>query len=168
MLRLMVRLMMLGRELRLRLRLMRKRLRIARQIGLRIARAEGRFAAADARLLAAILVVAVLERFVVGIVVGTLELRAVDPELFLRGGDQAEIVLGVLIIILRCNRIAGRLRIAGKLNILFRNMRGSASDFHIGPIRFIDPRHRVLTLAVVVAAAHALLVLSVSHDSPVC
>src|SRR4051794_34914793 len=51
-------------------------------------------------------------------------------------------------------------------------MRRRAAYFDVGSVRFIDPRDRVLALAViiiiiVVAPSHALVVLTVSHDSPV-
>src|SRR6185437_12049622 len=86
-------------------------------------------------------------------------------KLFLCGGDQAEIVFGVLIIILGRNRIAGTLRIASKLDIFFRNMRCGTTDLHVWTVRLINARQRVLTLAVVSASPHALL--TVSHDVPV-
>src|SRR6185437_6384502 len=86
-------------------------------------------------------------------------------ELFLGGGDQAEIVFGVLIIILGRNRIAGTLRITCKLDIFFRNMRCGTTDLHVWTVRLINARQRVLTLAVVSASPHALL--TVSHDVPV-
>lgn len=88
-------------------------------------------------------------------------------ELLLRRSDQAEIMLGVLIIIFGRDRIAGALCIARELNIFFRDMRGGASDFYVRSVGFIDPCQRILTFAVptIVAPPHALL--TVSHDVPV-
>ena len=45
--------------------------------------------------------------------------------------DDAVIVLGVLKIVFRKNRVAGRKRIAGQRNVFLGDMRGSAADFHI-------------------------------------
>jgi hypothetical protein len=84
-------------------------------------------------------------------------------ELFLRRGDQAKIMLSMLVIIFGGDRIARGLRIARKLDIFLGDMIGRAADFHLGAIGFIDPRQRIMTLAV--ASAHAL-VLSVSHGFP--
>ena len=101
------------------------------------------------------------------LVLGTGEMRIVLPELLLRRRDHAVIVLGVLVVIFRCNRIAGGLRVARELNVFFRNVRRISANFHIGPVRFVYARHRIVALAmVVVASAHAL-VLTVSHDLPV-
>ena len=55
-------------------------------------------------------------------------------ELFLRGGDQAKIMLGVLIVVFSGHRIARALCVTRKLDILFRNMRSSAADFDIGTV----------------------------------
>ena len=87
-------------------------------------------------------------------------------ELFLRGGDQAKIMFGMLIVILSRYRIAGALRVARELNIFFRNMGGGAADFNVGTVGFVNARQRILAFAVVIAASpHALL--TVSHDVPV-
>ena len=74
-------------------------------------------------------------------------MRIVLAELLLRRGDQAEIVLGVLVVVLGRDRIAGRLRIARELNVFFSNVSGVAADFHVGSVRLVDPRHRIVTLA---------------------
>src|SRR6185437_7221389 len=88
------------------------------------------------------------------------------PELLLRGGDKAEVMFGVLIIIFRRDRIAGALRIARKLDVFFRNMRGGAPDLHVRSVRLVDPRQRILAFAVIVVTSpHTLL--TVSHDIPV-
>lgn len=111
----------------IRLRLLHLRLR-------RIAR----FVLAHERL--GILIIAI-EALVCGLLTGrALLLRLLVvigvllAELFLRGGDQAEIMLGVLIVVLSGHRIARALCITRKLDIFFRNMRSSAADFDIGTV----------------------------------
>lgn len=52
-------------------------------------------------------------------------------ELFLRRGDKAEIMFGVLIIIFGSYRIAGSLRVTRKLDIFFRDVRSGAADFYV-------------------------------------
>ena len=98
--------------------------------------------------------------------------RVLLAELLLRRGDQAEIMLGVLIIIFRRDRIAGALRVARELDVFFRDMRGGAADLHVGPVRLVNPRQRILAFAMTAVTAtvtatspHALL--TVSHDLPV-
>ena len=86
---------------------------------------------------------AALARLRLRIVIGVLL-----AELFLRGGDQAEIMLGVLIVILGRHRIAGALRVARELDVFLRDVRGGAADFHVGPVQLVDPRQRILALAV--------------------
>jgi len=66
---------------------------------------------------------------------------------------------------LRRHRIARTLRIARELDVFFRDMRGGAADLHVGSVRLIDPRQRILAFAMTAAAPHALL--TVSHDVPV-
>jgi hypothetical protein len=81
-------------------------------------------------------------------------------ELFLRGGDQAKIMLGVLVVIFGGDGIARRLRVASKLDVFFGYMIGRTPDLYLRAIGFIDPRQRIMTLAV--ASSHALI-LTVSH-----
>ena len=93
------------------------------------------------------------------------------PELFLRRRDQAEIMFGVLVVVFRRNRVTGRGRIAGKLDVFLGDVIGGASDFHIGAVRFVDARQRIMILAAASAAAiaapHAMvLVLTVPHSLP--
>ena len=91
--------------------------------------------------------------------------RVLLTKLFLRRGDQAEVVLGVLIIILGSHRVARPLRVTCKLNVFFRDMRSGAADFNVGTVRLVNAREGILTFAVVASPAHALL--TVSHDVPV-
>ena len=108
----------------------RERLRIARQVGLRV-----RFSRRVSRLVLPHVRLAVIVVAVKAFIGGALRLSALATllrllivvgilltELFLCGSDQPEIVFGMLIIILCCDRIAGTLRIACKLDIFFRNM----------------------------------------------
>jgi hypothetical protein len=74
-------------------------------------------------LLAVAVVVAVVGRHAATLLFAALlVIRLALAELLLRGCDQAEIMLGVLVVILRRYRISGTLRIAGKLKIFFGNM----------------------------------------------
>jgi hypothetical protein len=87
-------------------------------------------------------------------------------------------VFGVLVVVLGCDRVAGRARVTRQLNVFFGYVRGGAADLDIGSVRFEHPSHRVLTapviiVAIVVAAivvvipvTHPLVVLTVSHVSP--
>ena len=171
----------------LRLIARRERLRIARQIRLRLRlrRSELRLLALTGERLCIVLAIVVI---VVGgagrrarrrrriVVIGILL-----PELFLRRGDQAEIMFGVLEVVLGRDRIAGALRIARQLHVFLGDMRGGAANFHVGAVRLVDPRQRILALAVIVivvataattaaaatAAATAHTLLTVSHDFPV-
>ena len=81
-------------------------------------------------------------------------------ELFLRGGNETEIMLSVLVVILGGNRIAGALGIARKLDIFFRNVRSRAANFDVRAVRFVNARQRILAFAVVTASPHALLTIS--------
>src|SRR6267142_2022955 len=102
------------------------------------------------------LVVAVLRRhFILGA-----RLRLVLAELFLGGGDQAKIMLGMLIVILGGHRIAGAAGVARQLDVFFGDMRCGAADLDVGSVGLEHPRHRVLAAPVVV------IVLTVSHVLP--
>jgi hypothetical protein len=83
------------------------------------------------------------------------------------GHDDAAVVLGVLEIVLRQYRIAGRLRISRKRDIFLGNMRRSTANFYIRAVGFKAPRQRIVVvttaLAVVVPAAAAPVLLSLPH-----
>ncbi len=90
---------------------------IARQIRLRVARTVARLLAAHLRRVIVAVVKAIVTAHVgtrtaafrpVALVVGI-----VLAELFLRGGDQAIVMLGVLLIVFGRDRVAGGVRIAG-------------------------------------------------------
>jgi hypothetical protein len=140
-------------------------LRITRQIGLRIPGTESRLLARARQ--AGWLVIALLVHVVMHIVPAVHSAFAAEegsrlPELFLRGGDQAEIMLRMLEIALLGNRIPGRLGVARKLQVFLGNMGRGASHFDIRSVRLVHPRERIVTLAVV-APPHTLVWL-VSHD----
>jgi len=110
----------------------------ARIIRLRLARGER--LAADMGLLAIAVVVAVIGRR--AHLAGRLQLviGLTLPELLLRRSDDAEIVLGVLIIIFRCNRVPGTLRVTGKLKILFGDMGRRTANFYVRPVGLVHSR----------------------------
>ena len=101
-------------------------------------------------------------------------LRLVLPKLLLGGGDEAEIMFGMLIVVFGGHGIAGGARVAGELDVFFGNVGGSAADLDVGAVRFEHPCHRVLAapvvivvvVIIVVPVTHPLVVLTVSHVSP--
>ena len=119
----------------------RKRLSIARQIRLLL-----RFTRSVARLVLAhegLGVVIIAVKSLVGILLAggallLLRLLVVIwillSELFLRGGNQAKIVLGMLVVVLGRNRIARTLRVSRELDIFFRYMRSGAANFDVGTV----------------------------------
>jgi hypothetical protein len=138
---------------------------LARIKRLRLAR--GKRLAADGRLLVAVLIVAVIgniaARLALLLVIG----RAL-AELLLRRRDQAEVMLGMLIIILGRDRVAGTLRVAGKLEIFFGDVRRRSPNFHVRSVGLVHTRQWILMMMMAattfaVATPHAL-VLTVSHD----
>ena len=133
---------------------------LARIVRLRLA--WGERLAADMGLLAIALVVAVIgSAHLAGLL---LIIGLTLPELLLRCSDDTEIVLGVLIVIFRCNRIPGALRVTGKLKILFGDMGRRTANFYVRPARFVHSRQWILMMVstFAVATAHAF-VLTVSH-----
>ena len=118
----------------------RERLGVTRQIGLllRFSRAVAWFILAHERL--GFIVIAV--KTLVGVLLAgrTLLLRLLVviwvllPELFLRGGDQAKIMLGMLIVVLSGDRITRTLCVARELDIFFRDMRSGTADFDVGTV----------------------------------
>src|SRR5579863_6122287 len=98
-------------------------------------------------------------------------LRLILTELLLGRGDQTEVMLGMLIVILGGDRVAGRARVACKLHIFFRDVRGGAADLDVRSIGLEHPGHRVLAtpvvvIVIVVPVAHPFVVLTVSHVVP--
>jgi len=120
-----------------------------------------------------LVVVAVVKR-VVGVIAALLRLLLIEgrlslPQMLLRGGDQAEIMLGVLVVVFGGDRIAGALRIARQLEVFLGNVRGIAPDLHVRSVGLVHARQWILVVVMVVttftavATPHAL-VLTVSHD----
>src|SRR4051794_5718179 len=174
-------------SLLLRWMLLRKRLRVARQERLRLTtHAEWSFGV-DRGLLTVVLVVEdVVASTARRLAFDARQMRIVLAELLLRSGNQTVIMLGVLVVVLGGDRIAGGLGVARELNVFFGDMGGVAANFDLRAVRFVNTRHRIMIFAmtatatatataataavtvVVIAAAHALVVLTVSHDLPVC
>ena len=107
-----------GWRLRLLLFARIERLRLARRERL----------AADGRLLVVAVVVAVVGS-IAALVAALLVIGLALTKLLLRRRDQAKVMLGVLIIIFRRDRVAGALRIAGKLEIFFGDVGRRAREF---------------------------------------
>src|SRR5262245_23354904 len=138
---------------------------IAGQIGLRIAR--------PIRRLLAKLRGGLLVAFLKGVIMAHLGSAALRPvalllvvrvvlaKLFLRGRDQAEVMLGVLEVVLGRDGVSRRLRIARQLLVFLRDVRRRSADLHIRTVGFVDPGQRVVPL-VPATSPHAL-VLTVSH-----
>jgi hypothetical protein len=93
---------------------------------------------ADLRLIVAV-VVAIVGRIVVYPATGLLLLviGIALAKLFLSGCDQAEIMFGVLIIMLGGNRISGALRVAGELQIFFGDVRRRSTNFYVLPVGLV-------------------------------
>ena len=145
-----------------------ERLVLAGKIGLRLTGSVGHFAHGGGGHSLLPLVFALLKALVAGtlsIVLRASEMRIVLAILLLRRRNHSVVVLGMLIIIFGRNRITGGLRVTGQLDVFFCNVGGIAPYFHIGSIRLEDARHWIVTLAMVIAPAHPL-VLTVSHDFP--
>ena len=75
------------------------------------------------------------------------------------GRDNAEIMFGVLEIVLCHHRVAARLRVAGQLEILLGDMGGIAANLHVGTGALEIPRQRINVLAATIATALPVLVI---------
>jgi hypothetical protein len=169
-----LRLLMLRLMLRMAvLRLVLLRLMMLLFAGIELLRFAGRERFAGHRRLIAIpiaitVVVAVIGRLIAARVARLrLEIGLRLAKLFLRRGDQTEIMFSVLIIIFGGNRISRTLRVAGKLEIFFGDVGRRAADFYVLPVGFVNSRQRILVMAttLTVTTAHTLVVvLTVSHD----
>jgi hypothetical protein len=147
---------------------------LARIERLRLARRE--WLAGHAGLVVIAVVVAVIGRIIARAAAGLLlGKRLTLTKLFLRRGDQAEIMFGVLIVIFRRDRISGTLRIAGELEIFFGDVRRRSPDFYVLPIGLVHSGQRILVMMMMataalatIATAHTLVVLTVSHGLLFC
>jgi len=118
----------------------RERLGIARQVWLllRFTRSVARLVLAHERL--GVVIVAV--KSLVGVLLGgralllrlLVVIRVLLTEQLLRCGDQAKIVLGMLIVVLGRNRVARTLCVACELDVFFRDVRSGAANFDVGTI----------------------------------
>src|SRR6516165_6100206 len=135
--------MLLPRLMSLRLRLMLltriERLRLARRKRL----------AADRGLVA---VVVSFVGNITALVAALLIIRLALPKLLLGRSDQAEIMLGMLIIIFCRHGVAGTLRVACKLEIFFRDVRCSTADFHVRSVGLVHARQWILVVATLTVA----------------
>ena len=98
-------------------------------------------------------------------------LRLVLAELLLGGGNQAEIVLSMLVVVLGSHRVARGAGVAGELDIFLGHMGGGAADLDVRPVGFEHAGQRVLAAPVIIIVtaipvAHPLVVLTVSHVLP--
>jgi hypothetical protein len=154
------RLKLLGLGLRLRLLLFARieRLRFARRKRL----------AVDHRLVGVAVVVRIVREITARIARLLLIVGLGLPKLLLRRRDQAEIVFGVLVVILGGDGIARTLCITGKLEVFLGNVRGRPSNFHIRSIGLIHPRQWILMMTTFAVATPHALVLSVSHGLLFC
>jgi hypothetical protein len=113
---------------------------------------------------------ALLERLFVALVLESTGLVSVLlAQGFLSGRDDADVMLGVLIVIFGRYRIAARMRISRELAIFLGNMLRRATDLDVRAVRFVAARQGIGSLAAAAAivavsapAAHAP-VLSWSH-----
>jgi hypothetical protein len=118
------------------LRLILLRLVLLGLVLLRLARIERlRFTgrkrfAADVRLFV-LVVIAVIAGIAAAIASLLLKIRLSLAELFLRGGDQAEIMFSVLIVVFGGDRIPRTLRIPGQLQIFLGDVGSRAPDFYV-------------------------------------
>jgi hypothetical protein len=119
----------------------RKWLGVAREIGLLLllgfARPIARFILSHERLT---VVIVAIETFVGPLLMLStgrallrllIVVRVLLAELFLRGGNETEIMFGMLVVVLCGNRIARTLGVARELNIFFRDMRSRAANFDV-------------------------------------
>jgi hypothetical protein len=143
----------------------REELRVTGQIRLRIASAECRLLGVADRLAGGLLI-AFIEGIIASIHAATgflpITKRLILTHLILSRRNHAEIMFGVLEIILRCNRISGRLRVPSELHVFFGDMRCGAADFNVRSVGLVNACQWIVAFAV--PSPHAL-VLTVSHGS---
>ena len=114
-------------------RLLLIRLSLARLIGLRLTPAVGHVAhRLSGPVVVAPVVTVVATLLAAGGVVTVV--RIVLPELFLRRGDQAEIMFGVLKVIFRRHRVARGLGVACQLHVFIGDVVGGPADLHVGTV----------------------------------
>jgi len=126
------RLEMLRLRLRLRLRLLARieRLRLTRRKRL----------AANVRLFVVPFVERIVGNIAAHIALLLLVIGLRLAKLFLSGGDQAEKMFGVLVIVLGGDGVAGTLRVARKLQVFFGDVGRRSANFHVGSIGLVHAR----------------------------
>jgi len=98
------------------------------------------------------------EILVIGILGFSLLARGIEPlRLRLGGRQNAEIVFGVLEIVLGHHRIAGRMGVSRQLHILFGNMGGIAAHLYVRTVALIVPRQRIHMFAAAIVVVTAAL-----------
>jgi hypothetical protein len=86
----------------------------------------------------------------------------------LRRGNKPKVMLGVLQVILRRDRISPRVRVSRKLEVFLGDMMRVAAYFDIRSVRFIGSRQRIWASSIVSRPAAHPLVLTWSHfDFPI-
>jgi hypothetical protein len=86
----------------------------------------------------------------------------------LRGGDEPEVMFGMLQIILRRDRISARVGVSRELEIFLGDMMRVAAYFDIRAVRFVGSRQRIGPSPIVCRPAAHPLVLTWSHfDFPI-
>ncbi len=108
---------------------------LARIILLRLAR--GEWLAIDMRLLVVSLVITLIGAAELARLLLLLVVRLTLPKLLLGRGDQPKIMLSVLVIVFRCNRIARALRVARQLEIFFPNVGCRSANFYVRSIGLV-------------------------------
>jgi hypothetical protein len=100
-------------------------------------------------------------------VVASVETALALADLLAVSHDDAIVVLRMLEIVFRQNRITGRLGIPGERHVLLSNVSGRAAQLHIRTVALETPRQRVLAFALlivlVIAAAASAVLLSLPH-----
>lgn len=82
-----------------------------------------------------------------------------------RGGDKPEVMLRVLQIILRRDRISARMSVSRKLEVFFRHVVRVAAYLHVGSVRFVRSRQRIGPSPIIWRPATHPLILTWSHFS---
>lgn len=137
---LLIRLLLMLRAIMHLLIARRERLGVTRQIRLllRFARRVARLVLAHEGLRIIIVAIKSLVSILLGgpaLLLGLLVVVGVLlTKLFLRGGDQAKVVFGMLIVVLSGDRIARTLGVARQLDIFFRNVGSRTADFDVGAV----------------------------------
>ena len=157
------------RLLRARLEMLRLGLRLLRLAGverLRLARRE-RFPA-DVRLVVVSIIERVVRKIAAHLALLLLVIGLGLSELFLRGRDQAEIMLGMLVIVFGGDRVAGTLRVARELQVLLGDVGRRSANFHVRSVRLVHARQRILVVTTFAVATPHALILTVSHGLLFC